>query len=219
MSCASRPRTVRAALLAAGLALLSACAALPRAAAPPAPTAPAGAPGAGPAPVPPAARAAFGQALAALEAGEDDTAEQALLQLTRDFPELSGPHANLGLLYLRQDRPDEAARELERAVTLNPEQAAAWNALGIVHRQRGDFEAAREAYEAALAADPDLAEAHRNLAILLDLYLGRVDEALIHYRRYQALRGDDPQAARWVVEAERRARRRDAGAAAGNSGQ
>ncbi|UCE89659.1 MAG: tetratricopeptide repeat protein, partial [Pseudomonadota bacterium] len=88
---------------------------------------------------------------------------------------------------------------------LNPDNAAAYNHLGIVHRQRGDFKKAQDAYRQALKIEPDYALAHRNLGILYDLYMGDLSRALKHYERYQALTGgDDRQVDKWIVDLKRR---------------
>jgi Tfp pilus assembly protein PilF len=48
--------------------------------------------------------------------------------------------------------------------------------------ETGQWEQARAQYEIALAADPTTAEAHYDLALVLDR-LGRNNEALAHYRK------------------------------------
>ena len=68
------------------------------------------------APVSPALQQAYDQALAHLRAGRDKEAEQALLALTQRAPELSGPHANLGVVYHRSGRTKEAIEALNRAL-------------------------------------------------------------------------------------------------------
>jgi len=84
-------------------------------------------------------------------------------------------------------------------------QAALWNQLGVVQRQQGRFDKAREAYEAAIAADPGASAPHVNLAILHDLYLGDNAKALVHYQRGLELSpGDAPTLGKWVAELKTR---------------
>ncbi len=64
---------------------------------------------------------------------------------------------------------------------------------------------AKASYLAAIAADDNYAPAHRNLAVLADLYLDEPQLALHHMERYAALVGDDKQVAGWVTELRRRA--------------
>ena len=159
------------------------------------------------APVSPALQQAYDQALAHLKAGRNKEAEQALLALTQRAPELSGPHANLGMVYHRTGRTKEAIEALNRAIQLNPRRAVYYNELGIVYRQEGKFDDARRAYRKALDADPDYALAHLNIAILYDLYLQDPKEALPHYQRYQQLLpAEDGVVAKWIIELQRRLR-------------
>lgn len=157
------------------------------------------------APVSRAVQLAYDQALAHLMAGRYKEAEQALRNLTKTAPELSGPHANLGIVYLRTGRTKEAIEALNRAIQLNPRRAVYYNELGIVYRQEGKFDDARRNYLRALDADPDYALAHLNIAILYDLYLQEPKEALSHYLRYQQLLPkEDAVVAKWIIELQRR---------------
>ena len=159
------------------------------------------------APVNPALQQAYDQALAHHRAGRNREAEQALLALTQRAPELSGPHANLGIVYQRSGRTKEAIEALNRAIALNPRRAVYYNELGIVYRQEGKFDDARRQYRKALDADPDYALAHLNIAILYDLYLQDPKEALPHYQRYQQLLpAEDGVVAKWIIELQRRLR-------------
>jgi len=159
------------------------------------------------APVSPALQQAYDHALAHLKAGRNKEAEQTLLALTQRAPELSGPHANLGIVYHRTGRTKAAIEALNRAIQLNPRRAVYYNELGIIYRQEGKFDDARRQYRKALDADPDYALAHLNIAILYDLYLQDPKEALPHYQRYQQLLpAEDGVVAKWIIELERRIR-------------
>jgi cellulose synthase operon protein C len=79
------------------------------------------------------------------------------------------------------------------------------NQLGIVQRQQGHFEKAREAYEAAIALDPNATAPQMNLAILFDLYLGDNAKALALYQRCLELSPTDaPTLGKWVAELKAR---------------
>ncbi len=94
---------------------------------------------------------------------------------------------------------------LEQAAQAMPKQAAAFNRLGVAYRQQGQFAKAREAYEQAIAADPQHANALLNLAILHDLYLWDAAKALELYDRYLALTpGGDAQVSKWVADLKNR---------------
>ena len=194
----------------AAVLLVSACATVPapHGSAPDAPVAQESAR----APVTVQAQREFEAALAALRDGRLSDAEQRLRALTRTYPELSGPYANLGIAYDRQSKSSDAIAALNQAITLNPRQAAYYNALGIAYRHAGQFERAREAYTSALALDPAYAKAHINLGILYDLYLGDADKALQHYTRYQELlpAAEEP-VGKWIVDLKRRRQTADRG--------
>ena len=67
------------------------------------------------------------------------------------------------------------------------------------------MEAARNFYEKALQADRDYAYAHLNYGILLELYMGKLPEALEHYKQYQALtKEEDKKVKGWIIELGRR---------------
>ena len=156
-------------------------------------------------PVQPELQRAYDAALAALRAGQLKEAEQQLLTLTHQAPELSGPYANLGLLYRRAGRNVESIAALERAVEVNPKRAVYYNELGIGYREAGKFDKARSSYRKAIDLDPAYAAAHLNLAILYDLYLQEPKDALPHYRRYMELvPAEASTVTKWIIDLERR---------------
>src|SRR5262249_18415311 len=53
-----------------------------------------------------------------------------------------------------QEKRPEAEKELNKAVQIYPQFAAAWTLLGDIHRQYDQFEEARVEYAKAMAADP-----------------------------------------------------------------
>jgi tetratricopeptide (TPR) repeat protein len=78
-------------------------------------------------------------------------------------------HRNLGDYFYRAQRFDEAAAAYERVVRLAPAHGAeTWLRLGNIHYRRGDHAAAREAWQASVALDPQNAVARANLASLGD---------------------------------------------------
>lgn len=145
----------------------------------------------------------YAQALEFLKAGQWQDAEAALTAYLREFPQHSGPHTNLGIVYARTNRKPQAAAEFAKAVSANPKNAVAHTWLGVLAREAGNFKEAELAYRRALAADLQFSAAHLNLAILYDQHLQKPREALAAYRRYRELAGaGDLRAAVWVAELE-----------------
>lgn len=151
----------------------------------------------------PQQRKAYAQALGSLQGNNYKQAEQQLRQLIRQNPQLSGPHANLGVVYLRTRRYEAAVASFAKSVELNPRRAEVYNQQGVALRQLGRFEEARVAYVKALSLKPDYASAHLNIGILYDLYLRQLRKALHHYERYQAIAGEDRKVKLWIVDIQR----------------
>ena len=56
----------------------------------------------------------------------------------------------------------------------------------------------------AIAADANFAPAHRNLGIVLDLFLGEPERALAELERYQELSGEEKPVSVWIAELRQR---------------
>lgn len=158
--------------------------------------------------VPPAALARYADGLAALESGHVVRATATFEGLARDYPRSTGPLRQLA--WLAADAGDAAAGfdYLVRALEICEACAPVLTDLGVMHRQRGEFDAAEQAYRDALAADRDYAAAHFNLAVLYELYRMQPRVAIEHYERFLALEEDAPDARQiraWVAELERQA--------------
>lgn len=155
--------------------------------------------------VPAAAQAQFDSALAAQNAQQWDEAERQFNQLLTTYPQLSGPALNLALIYAQTQRAQLADAFFTRALTINPKSAEAGDQYGIWLRTQGRFDDAERIYLQVLASNPDYANAHLNLAILYDLYLGKSAPALEHYQRYLELTNDEKSPVHgWMSELQRR---------------
>ncbi len=153
----------------------------------------------------PVASNAYQRALRAITQGNEDQAVSLLTDMTGQYPNFSGPHANLGLLYLRQGDSIKAEAAFNAALRVNPNNAVANNHLGIIYRQQGRFSEAEQAYLNALQSKPDYANAHLNLAILYDIYLLKLDKALQHYQQFQSLQAaEDNTVKNWIIGLKRR---------------
>lgn len=76
------------------------------------------------------------------------------------------PHVNLGNLLLEQGQTKEAVAQLEKAVTLAPNNAYCHLTLGVAYRQLGQLKAAQRELEAATRLEPGNAKAHYQLGRL-----------------------------------------------------
>jgi tetratricopeptide (TPR) repeat protein len=198
---------VAAALQAAAGAALAAG---PAAAAVPAPGADSSAPGvaalpAAPPPPPPRAMADFARAVELVHGGKDDEAELEFQQIALGYPAYAAPLVNLGILYRKHGELAKSDQSLHEAVQREATDAEAWCELGVTLRMEGRFHEAVDAYNQAISAKPDFAAAYRNLAIVLDLYLGDTAGALTAMEHYKDLAADDKAVTGWIADLKQRA--------------
>lgn len=154
---------------------------------------------------PAAARTVFSRAVTAMQNEEWRDAEILLQQLTVEYPDLSGPYLNLGIVSRRLGKPDQAKQSFSNAFTVNKLNLEAYNQLALLEREEGDFAAAERHYLAALNAWPKHAASHKNLGILYDLYMGELHKALQHFEIYQYLQDEpDRQINGWIIDLNRR---------------
>ncbi len=86
-------------------------------------------------------------------------------------------HNNLGIAYDRMGRFDEALKELNEALRLNPEYIEVHNNLAVTHYKMGNYEESLGELRVAVRLNPDYTEAHSNLGSLYGR-LERYDEAV-----------------------------------------
>ena len=147
----------------------------------------------------------YEQAVTALKSGNTGLALELLVQVSNDAPDKPWVFTNLGLAYFKMQELDLAEQAFKQAVARNSKDAVALNHLGILLRQKGRFEDARNRYQRAIKIDSDYAFAHLNLGILFDLYLQDLERALKQYQKYQSLISkEDSQVAAWIVDIQRR---------------
>jgi len=160
-----------------------------------------------------AVRALFADAVAAMQNQQWSQAESLLLQLTEQYPELSGPLLNLGIVYRQLNQLNKAERAFTQAVAVNNLNIDALNQLALLKREQGDFKAAEVHYLAALAVWPRHDITHKNLGILYDMYMGEFNKAVEHFEIYQFLQaGPDRRVSGWIIDLKRRIKNLQVGA-------
>lgn len=147
----------------------------------------------------------FSEAVALLRGGDSGNARDLFEQIHQADPERTGPLANLGIIALQEGNADEAEAYFRQVLERDPEHSAALTHLGVLAREQGEFEQAETLYRQALEADPNHLPAMLNLAILLDIYLGRLEEALPLYEQYQSLAEEpNPRLKDWIFDVRNR---------------
>lgn len=142
------------------------------------------------------ARVMLGWAVVALKRGDVAVATSRLERARELVGERPLPAAWYWAMTLAQASGDQADAALETAragLALYPEQPVLANNLAVLLELRGDVTGAEQQLRQALASDPSLPQASKNLADLL-YRAGRYDEALESYERAAKLApalGDD----------------------------
>lgn len=152
-----------------------------------------------------AAQSKYQIAVAAMQTGQDDEAINQFSQMTKGYPQLAGPYANLGLLYQAQGLVKEAAAAFDKAVSLQADSAKIYNSAAVFYRSQGRFNDAESAYLQAIAKSSDYAAPVLNLAILYDLYLKQPSKAVKYYKKYLVLTDkNNEQVSLWLADLEQR---------------
>lgn len=147
----------------------------------------------------------FQAAIALKHRGDIDQAKAQFERLAAQHPQRTGPLANLGILAYEAGETEQASDYFDAVLALDDGHPAALNHQGVIAREAGEFEAAEAYYRRALAANENYLPAMLNLAFLLDIYLGRPDQALPLYEQYQALAAEPhPRLEDWIFDAKNR---------------
>lgn len=153
----------------------------------------------------PETKVEFDLVIKQLVAGDELGAEQQLKAFAKKYPELSGALYNLGVMEQKRGNLEAAKEYLNQAITRNANNLNARNLRALIYRDEGDFPAAEKEYQEIIKLWGGYLTAYKNLGILYDLYMGRFEEALPYYQKYNALIPQpDKQVYGWIVDIERR---------------
>ncbi len=135
-----------------------------------------------------------GENTAEVPQGEDgkvkessETPEYMFQKTARKEPRDCIEQYNLGLLYQRMGKLEEAEKAYREALILDPAYVKTHNNLGLLYQRTGRDEEAQTSYREALRLDPAFSWAYSNLGSLYKK-MGKYDEAEKAYR--EALRLD-----------------------------
>ncbi|KGJ95008.1 tetratricopeptide repeat protein [Colwellia psychrerythraea] len=144
----------------------------------------------------------YQQAISLMEEKKWPQAQALFDQVILAQPQLSGSYVNKAIIVKQEGKLLAAQVLLNKAIAANSLNLYAHHLQGKVYRLQGKFEQAEQSYLAALAIWPDFAEAHASMAILLELYRGRLLEAHGYYCSYLLLNSDDEEVKRWLAGLE-----------------
>jgi tetratricopeptide (TPR) repeat protein len=135
----------------------------------------------------------FGQGCRLYDEGRlSDAAEAFRLSLMTD-PQDPEKHFHLADCLYRMDNAPGALERYYVSVELDRNYLEAWTQIGCLHRELGELDSALTAFEIAIDVHPDYPDAHFHKAETLS-DLGRLEEALPHWRRYLAFDSRGPWA-------------------------
>ena len=101
--------------------------------------------------------------------------------ITQQMKRRSESRTKLGTAYLQEGNPADAILTLQEATQLNPQNANAWEKLGLAYVARDAHEMAETCFKKSLRI-ADRAETHNNYGLLL-VAMKRYDEAVSQFQK------------------------------------
>lgn len=114
--------------------------------------------------------------------GDIHRAEQSYRKLTAEAPKDARYYQRLGVVLIRQGKPNEGIDNLRKAHDLDQDNIAILNDLGYAYTVEGEYERAESVLRNAMKLDPRDVRTQNNLAMTLG-YMGKTEEAYDMFRR------------------------------------
>lgn len=135
------------------------------------------------------AKQVFDRAVRDLAAGDYQAAERGFQSVLREQPRNIAALSNLGVIYSRTNRADQAITAYRRALQLSPDDKAILVNLGLVYLRQEAHARALPLFAHVVEIDPHHLQARQLLAVCR-AYTGQVGQAI---RDLEALRGAAPR--------------------------
>lgn len=138
---------------------------------------------------PVASAGALDDARALINEGRYGRALAVLDRHLKENPQDAEARFSRGLVLVKMSRTDEAIQVFADITRDFPQLPEPYNNLAVLYAQRGDYERARDALEAALSTHPSYATAHENLGdVYTALATAAYNRALVLDRNNEAIR-------------------------------
>lgn len=131
---------------------------------------------------------AFDQAVKALASGDYRASEEGFQKVLSTSPNHLGALQNLGLVYARTGRLEQAIATYRRALALSPNQKSLSMNLGLAYIQQEDYASALPLFQSVVKSEAKNIAA-RELVATCEFYTGRLASAAAHF---EAVRAEDP---------------------------
>jgi len=147
----------------------------------------------------------FKQGIELIEQSRFDEAKIILEQVHQAHPQIMGPILNLGFISIKQQDFEAGKTYYAQALHLKPKHIGSLISLAYIAREEGRFDEAENYYRQVFKIEPNNLSALKNLGILLDLYRGHLNDALVLYEQYQLLQKQpDEKIKDWIFDIKSR---------------
>ena len=127
------------------------------------------------------------------------SAEKIFDRIIIEQPQLSGSYVNRALISKERQQYPLAHEFIDKAISVNELNPYAHHLKGQLSKLDGDFSQAERSYLKALSIWPDYTEVQLSMAVLLELYRGRLLDSFNYYQSFLKLQPADTQVQRWFA--------------------